>query len=61
MEGGGGTEIRKIIFYLTNIPLTKNIKQVVFVYILPIHFMILYNTKGMSHLKFAGIYTNSTY
>jgi len=26
-------------------------KIVVFDYILPIHFMILYNTTGMSHLK----------
>jgi len=33
--------------YLSN----KNIKQVVFEYILPIYFVILYNTMGMSHLK----------
>jgi hypothetical protein len=29
----------------------KNTKQAVFDYILPIHFMILYNPTGMSHLK----------
>jgi hypothetical protein len=29
----------------------KNIKLVVFDYILPIYFVILYNTMGMSHLK----------
>jgi len=31
--------------------INKNIKQFVFDYILPIYFVILYNTMGMSHLK----------
>jgi hypothetical protein len=30
----------------------KNIKQVVSDYILPLYFVILYKTTGMSHLKF---------
>jgi len=35
------------IAFLSN----KNIKQVVFDHILPIYFVILYNTTGMSHPK----------
>jgi len=31
--------------------INKNIKQFVFDYILPIYFVILYNTMGMFHLK----------
>jgi len=34
----------------------KKIKQVVLDYILSIYFMILYNTTGMSHLKFLSHY-----
>ena len=43
-EGGVGTDIRKTIFYLTNVLLIRNTEPVVFDNILPIYFMIVYNT-----------------
>jgi hypothetical protein len=39
-----------------NTLLIKNLKQVVFDYILPIYFMILIKKTGMSHLKVLWIY-----
>jgi len=58
-EGGGGTEIKKIVFYVNNILLIKTFKKLCLTAFIDTCDPI--NTTGMSHMKVAGIYMNPTH